>query len=615
MSNSSSITAKELLINVNSISMAYNLREPKGNRATNVYLILRIGHIQLKLSTKCKVNSWQWDKKKQMPIITGNITNADYCNNLRVYSILSKIRLEYLSIYSYLCKSSVTITVTELRELINEMLVSVINDEDMNKENTSKSGARTTKASTLLEKAFDLYYGTYRSRTKDSSKLTERSKLDSFIQYCEENNVNKCSSLSQKGLHLYQQYLVNQSKEHGAKGISNGTINTKCQFIVRMINFMAKNELFSRYKLSKVDYEALEEYNVKGVDKKRRPLKMEELDKLMSCNGLSGKEEEYRDLFILECNAGYRVSDTPKLFNSSLQRYHKKNGNEYITIVPQKEETKNITAVIWLNDIVKTILNRYKNGFKYVDVNKKTYSRNLIYNLRNICKKAGLDSTEKWTDAKGNQCEDKLYKIIASHFARYTFIYHGLFTYGFTPEELKEFTGHADETMINYVYKVYNEEDKVTVADKALNRVMSKTKEPSSDSHQAVSVTNPLNDLFAYDSFVNIIELMNNNNDVFHLDSTKQAIRVMKDISKLNSYSKEANVSKVQELEQVIFELSYYFRDTLLYSVFKHKQHYFGMPVDVPSTEEVEIMFTQEDIERPKRWEKIQLEEWENNHQ
>ena len=89
----------------------------------------------------------------------------------------------------------------------------------------------------------------------------------------------------------------------------------------------------------------------------------------------------------------------------------------------------------------------------------------------------------------------------------------------------------------------------------------------------------------------------------------------MKDISKLNSYSKEANVSKVQELEQVIFELSYYFRDTLLYSVFKHKQHYFGMPVDVPSTEEVEIMFTQEDIERPKRWEKIQLEEWENNHQ
>ena len=373
---------------------------------------------------------------------------------------------------------------------------------------------------------------------------------------------------------------------------------------------MVGNENFSRYKLSKVEYQALEEYHAKGEDKKRRPLTNEELDKLMSCDILNNREKEYRDLFILECNAGYRVSDTPKLFSPSLQRFHSKGGNEYLTIVPKKEETKNIIAVIWLNKTVKTILERYKNGFKYADINKTHYSRNLIYNLRNIFEKAGLDSTEKWIDAKGNQHEDKLYNIVGSHFARYTFIYHGLFDYGFTPEELKDFTGHADDTMINEVYKVYSEEDIVTVANKALNRVMAGAS--TSTTSQASAVANPLNNLFAYDSFISIIDLMNSNNDVFHLDSTKQAIKVMKDISKLNSYSKDADISMVSDLENVIFELSYYFRDPILYSIFKHKEHYFGMEVDVPSTDEVEAMFVQEDIDRPKKQIQADIEAWEN---
>lgn len=610
MRKTAGISVTEQLNNVNNVSLNFNLREPKGNKATNVYAVIRLGSIQLKLPTKCKVNSWQWDKKKQLPIIIGNITVTDYRNNLKVFTILSKIRLDILKYYSYLCTSSENVTVEELKDSIRKIVISIINDDDMNDNNLSKSVVRTPKASTLINKAFDLYYGTYHKSTKEVSKSIEKGKLDAFIAYCDEKGLNKTSSLSQKGLNKYQQYLINRSMELGVKGDSNKTINTKCQIIARMINFMVGNENFSRYKLSKVEYQALEEYHAKGEDKKRRPLTNVELDKLMSCDILNNREKEYRDLFILECNAGYRVSDTPKLFSPSLQRFHSKGGNEYLTIVPKKEETKNIIAVIWLNKTVKTILERYKNGFKYADINKTHYSRNLIYNLRNIFEKAGLDSTEKWIDAKGNQHEDKLYNIVGSHFARYTFIYHGLFDYGFTPEELKDFTGHADDTMINEVYKVYSEEDIVTVANKALNRVMAGAS--TSTTSQASAVANPLNNLFAYDSFISIIDLMNSNNDVFHLDSTKQAIKVMKDISKLNSYSKDADISMVSDLENVIFELSYYFRDPLLYSIFKHKEHYFGMEVDVPSTDEVEAMFVQEDIDRPKKQIQADIEAWEN---
>lgn len=541
MSNPSVIPAGELLINVNDISMSFNLRKPNGNRATNVYAILRIGHVQLKLPTRCKVNSWQWDKKLQMPIVTGNITEADCCNNLRVYRILSKIRQEYLNFYSYLCKNSVSVTVKRLRELINEMVITIIHDEDMNKDKLDKSMNRSSKASTQLEKAFDLYYGTYHQKTKESSKEMERAKLNAFISYCKENGLDDYHSLSQHGLNTYQHYLMNIAKELGSKGNSNRTINLKCQFIERMINFMVGNDSFSRYKLSKVKYQPLEEVHVKGVEKKRRPLTNAELDKLMSCNALNNKEKEYRDLFILECNAGYRISDTPKLFDSSMQRRHVKNGNEYITIVPQKEETKNIIAVILLNDTIKAILERYKDGFDKVDLNNKTYNRNFTYNLRNICKKAGLDSTEKWIDAKGYQHEDKLYDIIGSHFARYTFIYHGLFDIGLTPDELKDFTGHADDTMINEVYKVYSEEDIVTIADMHLNRAMAKAKESSHDARQIDIVGNLLNALFAYDT---LIKLKNADEQGINIEELEECKEVIKTIKQLPSVQVPTDINK-----------------------------------------------------------------------
>lgn len=608
------IRTNKQLIDVNELSLNFNLREPNKNKATVIYAIFRVGNIQFKISTGCKINSWQWNKKKQIPIFDGYINERDSVNNLIVYRILYRIRFDYFNFYSYLCNSNDAITVEELRESIGKIVTSILNSIDMNDENLRKSVIRTPKASTLLEKAFDLYYNTYHTTTKDVSKSREKGKISSFVTYCNEKDVNSISSLTQKGINKYQQFLIAESEKLGPKGDSNRTINQKCQAVIRIINFMAGNDNFSRYKLSKVDYQPLIEIKVKGEDKKRRPLKKEELDKLISCTNLSDKEKEYRDLFIMECNAGYRVSDTHKLFDPLLQRHHTKGDNEFITIVPQKEETKNIIAVIWLNDTVKTILKRYENGLKYANVNKKFYSHNLINNLRTIFKKAGLDSIETWIDPKGNKREDKLCNIIGSHFARYTFIYHGLFELGFTPDELKEFTGHADDTMINEVYKVYSVDDKVAVADKALNRVMAKIDKSTSVVQQKSTFTSLLDEQFAYNLFFIIKDKMNNNEDVFHEESTKQAIAIMKDITKLIYCPKDQEISKALELDQVIFELSFYFRDTELYSTYKYKEYYLGLEVDVPSTEEVEAMFAIEDIERPKKQIKADIEAWENRN-
>mgnify|MGYP007013873100 CR=1 FL=1 len=71
----------EKLIGVNEISQNFNLREPRGNKCTNVYAVLKCGGVQIKFPIGCKVNAWQWNKKQQTPIINNGMVGGDMKNN------------------------------------------------------------------------------------------------------------------------------------------------------------------------------------------------------------------------------------------------------------------------------------------------------------------------------------------------------------------------------------------------------------------------------------------------------------------------------------------------------------------------------------------------------
>ena len=45
MRKTTGISVTKQLINVNAVSLNFNLREPKGNKATNVYAVIRLGSI------------------------------------------------------------------------------------------------------------------------------------------------------------------------------------------------------------------------------------------------------------------------------------------------------------------------------------------------------------------------------------------------------------------------------------------------------------------------------------------------------------------------------------------------------------------------------------------
>jgi len=65
-------------------------------------------------------------------------------------------------------------------------------------------------------------------------------------------------------------------------------------------------------------------------------------------------------------------------------------------------------------------------------------------------------------------------------------------------------------------------------------------------------------------------------------------------------------------LDRVVFELSYYHRDVQLYSAYQYKEHYFGIIDKVASYDEINLMFANEDIERPKQVIDALIDEYEN---
>jgi hypothetical protein len=325
--------------------------------------------------------------------------------------------------------------------------------------------------------------------------------------------------LSQKGINDYKAYLIEQSKEKGEDGDCNKTINAKCNTIKKLINYvLAVHTTFLNEGIKKVEYVNMEVPKINGEDKKRRPLTSDEMNKLMTADNLTPREIEYRDLFVLECNCSYRVGDTPKMFDKSKQIREKRGDYEYIVI---KTEKKNVRAVIWVNETVKTILDKYTKGFKFVTFNEY-YTRKFNNALKRIFKKIGLNNMESWIDEKGIERTAPLYEIIASHFARYTFI-NNCFDKGMTAEEIIIFSGHSNEKIVNEIYKVRPSSDKINIAANAIDRVTKQTTITTSEDDKVKEYKEVLS--FYGEPYINY-RYINNSEELLRIIVSKYEMRL-----------------------------------------------------------------------------------------
>lgn len=433
---------------INEMQATFNLRQPKASKPTNVYLVCRVQGKQVKLSTGVKIYPDHWNKEKQEAYISCRLSELDNRNNEIVNDKINKLKACFSEYKKYLCDNPDKIT-----NGLNILREQIYKDTSMRRE---KQNISATSQMKLLIIDQDI---------KDSSKKAKTDIINKFSSFLEDNKIfDSWDNMNLDTLNKFQNYLIR-------KGSSHNTIRNNFN-IIKSILRIANKRIDIPFKLSDSNIDSFEIIKDKTNKTKRKEKKValtiEQVKQIYSYTPKGrnrDKETEIKDMFVLQCFVGQRISDMSKFINGE---YKLDTKNNTVSIIQNK--TGEI-AIIPLFDEAKEILAKYKDGLKYPEILNDTYRSATNRILRTICNDLGFNEEIEYQEQKGNKVEtyrEPLYKLIHTHTARHTFITI-MCRMDIPKDTIIIATGHSDTTMIDEVYEHLNEKDKANKIKKAIS--------------------------------------------------------------------------------------------------------------------------------------------------
>ncbi len=388
---------------INEIGCKFNLRKPKSEKPTNVYFVARIRNKQIKLSTGVRVYPDQWNVKKQEAYISCRLTELDNENNTIVNEKIGKLKLYFSEYKQYLCDHPEEI---ERRAII--LLKQYIYKDTMKK--------KTEKPATFIMKQI-----VEEKDIVDSSKIQYRSNINKFKRFLDENSIpDTWESMNLDTFTKYQQHLIEEGKEDNKEGKKASTIKNiiKGTFFGVLREVSKRLDIPFKWEESNLEsFDLVKDKSNKELARNKEVALTEEQIKQLYEYQLSGtenqikKKTEIKDLFVLQCLVGQRISDMYKFFNGDNER-DEENGT--ISIVQQKTGAR---AIIPLVPLAEEIIDKYTGAeIKYYKERRSA----LNGELKVIAQEAGLNELVTYEE-NGTKYTKPLYELLHTHTARHTF--------------------------------------------------------------------------------------------------------------------------------------------------------------------------------------------------
>ena len=437
----------ERQIFINEMQARFNLRKPRSEKPTNLYLVCRINNKQVKLSTGVKIYPDHWNEKRQEAYISVRLSELDNINNTIVNKKITKLKEYFIEFKHYLCMHP-----DEIGESM-KLLKQHIYKDRMKKE--------LQKPATFIMKQI------IEAKTcAESSKKQYRSNIDKFERFLKENEIpNTWESMNLDTINRYQKQIIKENPLHlhnTLRNIIKGTIFNLLGIADKRLDIPFK---WSDSNLNSFEF-VKDKSNKELADNKKVSLTEEQLNKFYK-HIITGTERqikkytEIRDLFILQCLVGQRIGDMQKFFNGD-NEMDEEAGT--ISIIQQKTKAR---AIIPLLPLAKEIISKYENKELLYYKERKSIVNEA---LKEVAEQAGLDEPITYEE-NGIKQTQPLYKLLHTHTARHTFITI-LCRKGIPKETVIIATGHEDTKMIDKVYSHLNSKDKakkVSNAFKSLN--------------------------------------------------------------------------------------------------------------------------------------------------
>ena len=290
---------------INQMKCNFNLRQPKANKPTNIYLVVYLNNKQVKLSTGVKVYPEHWNIRKQQAYVNARLSKLDNNNNTIANDRLSELKDMFLEFKHYLCEHPTDIdnSITILRTRIYK--------------NTMTTEIKKKSATTVMKEIIDAKQAA--SSTKEQQKLN----VGKFERYLKENNISDTwESMNLNTFESYQKYLVDNGR--GSVTIRNIIQNTLFPLLKKVSKRV--DIPFTWYDSNLNSFEFVKDESNKELASNKKVTLTEEQLKQLYDHPITGTERqikkytEIRDLFVLQCLVGQRVGDMQKFFNGDNER-------------------------------------------------------------------------------------------------------------------------------------------------------------------------------------------------------------------------------------------------------------------------------------------------------
>lgn len=408
----------------------FNLRKPNGKKPTNIYMVVRMNGKQYKLTTGLKVYPSQWNKRKELAYISEILSTTDNENNVIVNKKISDLKKSFLDFIDYLCNHPDEMDIELLKKYVYKDCIIMTKKKQTNLNVCLIISKEVDKDMNISEDSKNNYYNYL-------------AWFEKFLKY---NSITftTFNEITSQTFKDYQAYLRNVTDARTKDGkLSVAYINNCVKSLYqRLGTYIVPLGLMERVNLLNITVPVINN----KTDDYGIALRDDEIVKLWNYQCENEKEELVRDLFVLNCLTGQRISDTNKIGN---------NVNEIMSVTTiklvQKKTDKFVKCSI-VFELAKEILSKYSDGIPNITNNEMNNG------IKAIAKKAEIIGIEIVGRQSGTSnkvvVQDKpRYECISSHTGRRTFITL-LKLRGWDSTKIMRYSGHKDTRMVEHYCKL-----------------------------------------------------------------------------------------------------------------------------------------------------------------
>ena len=386
------------------IKTTFVLKEPKSSSETIIYLVMRWDGLQMKISTKQKVNPKFWNKERLKVKETISEKNHQHINK------------ELVEIEKVAYKMFNSFTDAFKRKPNSEELKNLIEQEYFQNNPMFKKVDKKT----ILD-YFDDYIETIKSTTAHTTVQKYKQAKENFKDFQKDKKrIYNTEMIDLKFRNEYVEYLIETKK------YAPTTVYRKMKFLRTVLYFIENLGI----KVNPFLHNS--RFLTKDIEVDNIALSENEIDEIERLDLSDNKRlEQVRDLFLVACYTGQRFSDLNKINQSNII------DDEYIAIRQQKT---NEQLTLPLLKVVKTILVKY--SYKLPKISNVKFNE-YIKEVAKLC-----ETLNKQYNGDNKKVR---WQMISSHTARRTFVTLN-YGKGVDLDTLKLGTGHKQtKTLQTYI--------------------------------------------------------------------------------------------------------------------------------------------------------------------